>query len=334
MTLEGLSTLLLLFPLFFPESAQYAMFGAFVAAIIAVLIPIVTRLYDSVVVPIVTWRASGGTMRELPTVIWQIIQSIPVTILGALGYDFADMVEQAQETAKATAMEDKEGQMAAEADAGIGLEPQASAKLQTDMDDKEDYEPSQIISPSRISAPQQQPKTPPSQPTQPSRANEDLPPASLQTIERAAVKEAEAMNIRQRVLLERSRSSEGSDAAVTGTVADSSVFTNVERNLGHTRALREKRVRDTDVADAGANAHVANEPAGIKVESVNVTPAANDGLQDPTLGVAGTVVDTGVRLLLGVPFGFVAGVAGAAVTAIETPRKDASARNDASESFV
>ena len=44
---------------------------------------------------------------HLPTVIWQIIQSIPVTILGALGYDFADMVEQAQETAKATSPDGK-----------------------------------------------------------------------------------------------------------------------------------------------------------------------------------------------------------------------------------
>ena len=78
MACEGTATFLLLVPVFFPSVGQESTaFTAFIGTLVAVLIPILTKVYDMIVVPIVAWYDAGGGLWSLVTTCAGFIWAIP-----------------------------------------------------------------------------------------------------------------------------------------------------------------------------------------------------------------------------------------------------------------
>ena len=78
MGFEGAATFLLLLPLFVPDvPVSTSSVAAFFGTLIAVFIPILTKLYDVLIVPLVAWRADGGTLASLGPLLVATIIAIP-----------------------------------------------------------------------------------------------------------------------------------------------------------------------------------------------------------------------------------------------------------------
>jgi len=91
MACEGTATILLLVPVFFPSVGQESTaFTAFIGTLVAVLIPILTKVYDMIVVPIVAWYDAGGGLWSLVTTCAGFIWAIPGSILSYFGVDGAE----------------------------------------------------------------------------------------------------------------------------------------------------------------------------------------------------------------------------------------------------
>jgi len=96
---EGLSTFLLLVPLFFPDAPHtITALAAFFGALLGVLVPIVLKMYDSVFVPLWQWRAGGGDCKSLMATVRQIMWSVPGLILDMLGMSSTLVDEAANQT--------------------------------------------------------------------------------------------------------------------------------------------------------------------------------------------------------------------------------------------
>jgi hypothetical protein len=76
---EGLGTLLLLTPILLGDDAPWALSGAFSAALVAVAIPLIIVVYDSVVYPVYTTIQEGGGVR-------QVCSTLKISLLAIPGY--------------------------------------------------------------------------------------------------------------------------------------------------------------------------------------------------------------------------------------------------------
>jgi hypothetical protein len=81
--LEGLSTGLLVLPLFMDVSQEDSALLAFLCALGACLFPILTTLYDTFIVPLAAWVAAGGGLGSFGTTLLEIIWSIPACVCPA-----------------------------------------------------------------------------------------------------------------------------------------------------------------------------------------------------------------------------------------------------------
>jgi len=96
--LEACSTLFLLSPLMSgsePSSneAKLSSFIALIVALIAVFLPVINKIYDVVVVPLIEWILAGADCRALIAVLVHMICMIPGCVLGWLGCDSADLAD-------------------------------------------------------------------------------------------------------------------------------------------------------------------------------------------------------------------------------------------------
>jgi len=96
--LEATATFLLLSPLISGSepsgnTAKLSAFVALILALLAVFLPVITRIYDVVVVPFIEWVLAGADCRKLIALLVHMVCMIPGCVLGLLGCDVADIAD-------------------------------------------------------------------------------------------------------------------------------------------------------------------------------------------------------------------------------------------------
>jgi len=132
--LEGLSTGLLVLPLFMDVSQEDSALLAFLCALGACLFPILTTLYDTFIVPLAAWVAAGGGLGSFGTTLLEIIWSIPAMFANLMGWDSADLQDTLiEETRRGTLRGEVEGVLEGRYSSSVTTAQAAAANTATDM---------------------------------------------------------------------------------------------------------------------------------------------------------------------------------------------------------
>jgi len=93
LAVEGSATLALLLALVFPELQASLLETAFLLALAAVGIPMLTIIYDSILCPVINAITSVRSCSDLRTAVINFLYTIPGIVMNLMGYDSADLVD-------------------------------------------------------------------------------------------------------------------------------------------------------------------------------------------------------------------------------------------------